>query len=432
MIHIKSALQRVPTLGAAATLLLAAVIPAVSLTRSASAAALTNRSLMVTSTVANDDVAKPDGGTYTGLAPGDPRNGGQVGHTYTFTPGTTDDVQVITIEYCETAFAWVGSGACAATDLLSGGTGFSAAAWNGASVMVNGVSMTITATANKMTLTNASGVSLDSNNPVTITFTPNASNYFVNPNAAYKTVSNGTYFAQIQTYDTVANATAAATSSSDNPAGMIDNGTVTNNVTTAIGIYTRVQETLNFSVEGDTGSQFNGTPTGPTAPNWNLGVCDPLKEPGLLKMGDTNSALEPNTSNKVTSYFRLSTNASNGTNVYYSGNTLANSGETYTFDTNAPIATGTPYASGVEAFGLGINVTGSSLTNLVADTGYDNAENNSYSFDTGSSSAAEVIALANGVVACDTGRVDYMASIAPETPAGIYQTKINYIASPRY
>ncbi len=429
MIHIKSALQRIPTLGAAATLLLAAVIPAVSLTRSASAAALTNRSLMVTSTVANDDDDKPDGGTYTGLAPGDPRNGAQVGHTYTFTPGTAGNIEVITIEYCETAFAWVGSGACTAADLLgtaTGNNGFSAEEWDGASVTVAGSPMTIAATANKMTLTSASPVMLDPGTPVTITFTPNGSNYFINPNSAYKGVSNGTYFAQIQTYDTAANATAAASSSSDNPPGMVDNGTVTNNVTTAIGIYTRVQETLNFSVEGDPDTQHNGAVTdGPTAAGT---ACAPLIQPGLLRMGDQNSALEPGMANKVTSYFRLSTNASQGTDVSYSGDTLKSPNHNFT-----PVATSaTPYAPGTEQFGLALN-SASTMTHLVAETAYSDAAGDNFAFNTASVGAPEKIAsIANGVVACDTGRVDYMASIAPETPAGIYQTKINYIASPRY
>jgi hypothetical protein len=36
------------------------------------------------------------------------------------------------------------------------------------------------------------------------------------------------------------------------------------------------------------------------------------------------------------------------------------------------------------------------------------------------------------VIHCSTARMRYLANIAPDTPAGIYTTKINYIASPEY
>ena len=36
------------------------------------------------------------------------------------------------------------------------------------------------------------------------------------------------------------------------------------------------------------------------------------------------------------------------------------------------------------------------------------------------------------VVDCVTGKVRYIANIAATTPAGIYTTKVNYIASPQY
>ncbi len=189
-----------------------------------------------------------------------------------------------------------------------------------------------------------------------------------------------------------------------------------------------MQETLNFSVEGDPDTQHNGAvDDGPTPAG---STCAPLTQSGLLHMGDTNSALEPGIANKVSSYFRLSTNAVYGTDVHYSGDTLKSSNHDFT--TSAP--TGTAFLAGTERFGIGINVAGSpNLIDLTAETGYDAAGSDTFAYDVGSVAEPKVIAsVEDATVNCDTARVDYMASIAPETPAGIYQTKINYIASPRY
>lgn len=432
MIHIKSVLGRVTPFGAAVALLLASTIPTLMLVNEASAAALSQRSLMVSSTVASNDLTAPDGTTYTGLAAGDPRNGQKVTHTYTITPGTTGTVEGLTIEYCETAFGFMGAGACTATNLLAGGAGtsFSASNWDTKTVTIGGKAFTIDAnTANYLTLTeNTGGVTFTQGVPVTITFTATANDYFVNPNTSYKSTSNGTYFAHIKTFATQANATgafAAATPTS------VDEGTVTNNITEAIGIYTRVQETLNFSVEGE-GGELDVTP-GPTPITTG---CTPLVETGQLKMGDPNDALDTEQAYKATSYFRLSTNSAYGTNVYYSGDTLKSSNHTMTAIGDTAVAS-TP---GTEQFGLGINTDGvgteTSFTTLAAMAEYDDAgTNDSFAFDTDSIATPRAIAQSqapNGGVSCDTGQVDYVANISPDTPAGIYQTKISYIASPSY
>lgn len=440
MIHIKSVLGRIPPLGAAVTLLLASTVPTLVLVGSASAEALTQRSLMVTSTVASDDLDRPDGGTYTvgtnpgELNPGDPRNGQQVGHTYTFTTTSANTIQGFTFEYCDTAFGFVGDGPCAGAP-----TGFSAASWNGAtaSVSVNGgtaETWTVTASsANTLVLSNPSSSSITGGNDIVeITFTPSTSNFFVNPTEAYKNDpdTNGTYFAHIGSYATAADALAGI----GDDETYIDDGTVTNNVTSAVGIYTRVQETLNFSVEGDAAAQDGGTPNGPTP----IGsACDPLTAGSQLRMGDENDALEVGQTHKAISYFRLSTNSAYGTNVFYSGDTLKSSNHTLDPMSQA----GEDSVAGTEQFGLGINLDGSSstsFTTLSAIGPYNEAGNtptNRLAFDTNSIIDPVPIAQSqapNGGVSCDTGQVDYVANISPDTPAGIYQTKINYIASPSY
>jgi hypothetical protein len=56
-----------------------------------------------------------------------------------------------------------------------------------------------------------------------------------------------------------------------------------------------------------------------------------------------------------------------------------------------------------------------------------------FAFDNGSNSVPQAVATENSqVVDCVTGKVKYIANIAATTPAGIYTTKINYIAAPQY
>lgn len=468
MIQLKSVLDRVTPLGAAGALLLSAAIPAIALSRSANAAPLTERSLMVSSTIANDDMTAPDGSTYTNLPAGDPRNGQKVSHTYRFKVSSDVDLEGFTIEYCEKAFDHVGVGACAASGgsdrlLGTGSNGFSAGAWDGQTVKVVNATQTgggpevardfdVEAnTLNFLTLTlnsgEADGLPADPGDEIVIDFVATDTEYFVNPLSTYKQNADakGTYFAHIETFATAANASAAFGA---NDPDEVDDGTVTNNVTTGIGLYTRVQETLNFSVEGEQ----NATPNGPSVAAGSN--CAPLTESGQIKMGDTNYALSTNYAYDAYSYFRLSTNSSNGVSVYYSGDTLKTSSglDIDPIDPDAAPVGAKLSAPGNEQFGLAVDNSivdtnvgnGGALTiasdytdgagdaGLEGDAGPITAK---FAFKTTSVTNPEVIASTsapNGVVRCDTGAVRYIANISPDTPAGIYQTKINYIASPKY
>lgn len=66
----------------------------------------------------------------------------------------------------------------------------------------------------------------------------------------------------------------------------------------------------------------------------------------------------------------------------------------------------------------------------------DDAINTAFAFDETSNTIPVAIAatenVAGEVVDCVSGKVRYIANIASTTPAGIYTTKINYIASPKY
>ncbi len=432
MTFIKNTFQRTQSLGAAATLVLAAIIPAISLSANSSAAALTNRGLTVTSTVAGDDMTAPDGSTYSSLPDNDPRNGQRVGHTYTFTKTSTDPIKGFTIEYCDAAFGYIGDGAC--SDTLHANN--FAANWTGP-VTINGESFTVTKNADNFLTFTTTGTGI-SDPTITIDLQAGGLNYFKNPDAAYKYEdAKGTYFAHISTFGSDTDAAAAYAHASpdplnpEDPAGILDDGTVTNNVTAAIGIYTRVQETLNFSVEGDGG--VGDLTAGATPPNWNSGTCDPLKESGQLKMGDSNHALSFEQSYHAKSYFRLSTNSSNGVGVYYAGDTLKSNTHTMHALGDSQVQS----EAGEEQFGMAFDLTDNLNGNvgigsaLIPVGAYENSQNG-YAFDATNPTQTKLLASANGVVACDTGALEYVANIAPETPSGIYQTKINYIAAPKY
>lgn len=432
----KTKIKLIPTalyIFVAVVLLFVAAMPVV-FVRHASAQQLTQRSMMVTSSNPSDDMTAPDGSTYSNLPAGDPRNGAQVGHTYTFTVGSSTDAKAISFQYCDSPFGYMD--ACTVPDQ------FSAAAWSGgqAVVEVNNGSSTdaenwnVASAASGMLViaNNASALDFEEGYVVTVTFTASNNHYFVNPSSDYLNQTNGisspqqaSYFVHIRTHDTASVDTTNETSLN---ATTIDDGTVASSVANSIGIYTRVQETLNFSVEGHDPAV---DPPGPTPQNGSS--CAPLTRSGNIKLGDTNHALSTQQAYFGKSYFRLSTNSAHGTAVFYTGSTLSSTNH----DIDPIGQTRQPSQPGTEQFGLAFDLTDNVAAN-VGITGdldplpdYDNNANG-YAFDGSDPSTPKLLAFSISTVACDTGAIEYVANIAPDTPAGIYTTKINYIASPTY
>ena len=419
MAQIRNMMTRANALAVAGTFLLAIIISVVPM-RLVSAGQIMDRSLMVSSTQESNDTLDGAGVDVSNI-PGHPNNGTMVDHTYTFSPYTVSNLQSFTIEYCDGAFGYIGAGPCAGEP-----NGFDASAWNGgtAVVRVNGLNPINYAVTNNgthyLTLVGAAAsVITATTDIITITFDATATYHFQNPDNTYVGTGagqhpTGTYFAHILTY-------------SDNGAAtMVDEGTVTNNVTESISIYTRVQETLNFSVEGDDAND------GATAPG---AACDPLTESGVIRMGDTNYALATNLAYFAKSYFRLATNSSDGATVYYTGDTLK-SGATDSI--TAIGAAQTASVPGTEQFGLAFDSTDASgqiyeaqPTSLTPVAAYDN-NSIGYAFDAASFTSPVVLASSFGVVQCETGALEYVANIDDDTEAGIYTTRINYIASPSY
>ena len=221
------------------------------------------------------------------------------------------------------------------------------------------------------------------------------------------------------------------------------------------------------------------------------GPCDPIlmgltpsESSNVLQLGDQNaeSSLSTTRTYATHSYWRLSSNSSAGATVYYSGHTLSNTEG----DQIQPIGVSkqAPHHGG-EQFGLALDnaSTGSSpynvsytqgtyengddngqtslasfhtdmtsqndtyhdpqLAPLVAQANYsegtgifdavDGSVNTKFAFDPNSDTIPTALATESSqVVDCVTAKMRYVANIAATTPAGIYTTKINYIAAPQY
>jgi hypothetical protein len=421
MNKIRDVLQRARLLVVAATFALAGLIAAVPM-QDASAGSLTTRSLMVSSTAPGNDTTD-SAGVDVSATPGHPNNGSKVTHIYTFTPYTTaTTIKAFRLSYCDAPFGYLNIQAGSPT-ACTNPTNFSASAWGASSpsVTIGGQSFAVTYdnTLKTLKFTNATGISAAG--PITITMTATATNYFRNPDSSY---ANKTYFAHIETFNdntTVNNTT------------RVDEGTVTNNITTSININTRVQETLNFSVEGDQGTANTPSST------YTTGACPALTDSGVLNMGDTNNALSSSTAYFTKSFFRIATNSAHGAKVYYAGHTLTSGAS----DTITAIGTAAAASSpGSEQFGFAFDTTATGDAHLIGSGGGTAGDmtpvaayatsGTGYAYDASSFTTPVLLASSAGVVRCDTGSLKYVANISNDTEAGVYTTKINFISSPSY
>lgn len=211
-----------------------------------------------------------------------------------------------------------------------------------------------------------------------------------------------------------------------------------------------------------------------------------------LNLGDPNAefSLDTNKAYDVHSYWRLSSNSSGGATVYYSGTTLSNTSG----DQIAAMVGKAASNPGTEQFGLGfVDAGADTLANALTsgDPGYVDGGDlfqaghrtpSSYPFvtlgaqtiggvgtefefltsaqldgadyrdaagtiDNGLGGAGtaqfkfvptsitnpEVIAKqSESVISCATAKMRYVANIGADTPAGVYTTKVNYLAAPQY
>jgi hypothetical protein len=299
---------------------------------------------------------------------------------------------------------------------------------------------------NFVTLTSVAGITpTNVGDNIRVVFHASATHYITNP-------GSGSFFVKINTYDT------------DNE--YIDGGvTVANVMTDSIHIHTKVLETMAFSVG------VHNRDTEVLGGGETHGTCDAIEgglNGNMIPLGNQNAenSLETGKAHDTFSYWRLSSNSSGGATVYYSGETLANTvGDVITpFPT-----TGANSNPGTEQFGIGFvdaSQVSTSFTTQMGELGSDlvlpnlgplnkaaaydmNADgrinpdatdpedilpiNAGFAFDRNSLTTPVMIANNTaGVLNCATAKMRYVANISPATPAGVYTTKINYLAAPQY
>lgn len=303
----------------------------------------------------------------------------------------------------------------------------------------------LTGKKNYITLKSATGQSFANGDAVRIVFKASETKYITNP-------GEGSFFVKMNTYNTDTEANHIPGNALYN----IDGGvTVANVMTDSIHITTKVLETMSFSV----GTQ------NPDTQNVQHGICDTVSviNNNRLNLGDVDAeySLSTQEAYDVFSYWRLSSNSSGGASVYYSGNTLANT----VGDEITEIGTEKNSQIGTEQFGLALIDAGldtmdtlhvdgfpvghitPNIAPLAVGTAYDEggfqgdndissgttANNAKFAFFKSSLTTPELIAQNNDtVISCATAKMRYVANIAADTPAGVYTTKINYLAAPQY
>lgn len=297
---------------------------------------------------------------------------------------------------------------------------------------------------NFIVLTNSTGIQLAADTRVWIKFYADDDDYITNP-------GSGAFFVKVNNYssDDYLGADLAPGGGDsdllpDTDDFIIDGGvTVANVMNDSIWLQTKVLETMYFSV----GTKNPDTVVGAH------GGCDAITENLPLKMGDPTAedSLSVTTAYDATSYWRLSSNSSSGATVYYSGNTLSNT----VGDKIDGLADETVSDPGALQFGLALDTTpdgdldtgnapsggfSTSIAPLVAETDYDEGAGDingtptaKFKFVEASLNTPQKFAsFDDDIIDCATGKMRYVANIEPSTPAGVYTSKINYIAAPQY
>ncbi len=337
-------------------------------------------------------------------------------------------------------------------DNVVNNTGWSMETSNAEDFAFNGA---LTGKNNFITLKNSTGITPAANTQIKLVFKASETNHITNPGSKE-------FFVKINSYNSASDLDHIPQSPSATNVNIIDGGvTVANVMTDSIHITTKVLETMSFSV-----GTSNPDTTVKADPD-DHGTCEPIDTPdgNRLQLGNDNAefSLETGRGYDVKSFWRLSSNSSGGATVYYSGETLANT----VGDVIAPASgTGEVSQPGKEQFGLAFmthdGVSASFQTKITAeplrykapsilplsktavydqgngtlDDGDGDAGTARFAFDRDSLLTPVAIASNTGVdsqvLSCATAQMRYVANIAADTPAGVYTTKINYLAAPQY
>ncbi len=309
---------------------------------------------------------------------------GVAGTSYlvSFTTGTTSALQGIVVDFCDEspilgATCTTPSGFSVGTPVVTGLTGTNpTTGWTAGQLNTN----------RTLTLTNASGASVNSGTTISFTVTT-----ITNPGT-----NNHAFYARVLTYATAAGATAYTAAT---PGTHIDDGGIALSTARAITITARVMESLSFCVYKTTCSDD---------PSFTIGH-GPL------------AILDQSTVDTADVKFSISTNAQGTTTVRLKGDTLTSGANSI-----AAAGAATPFVAGTEKFGLRVSVPGS----LTAAAPY-NGGANTYGMNVANTTSTygETVGSLTGPIASSVTTVTYGATTSNTTPAAIYTTVHQYIAT---
>lgn len=353
--------------GGAAVLLVGLLVTPGIASRQASAAEATTRSIEMSDSTAGDT-----GVTYAA----------------SFNIATAGVVQGMVVDFCGND-PLIGD-ACTAP------TGFSLGASPSATTNLSGTWAATTngsAPYHTLFLTNASGPTTTSGQTVTITISG-----VTNPSTA-----NQSFYARILTY---ASSAAASSYVAGSEGSYIDDGGLALSTAIPVDITAKVMETLSFCVYHTT--------------------CG--DDPSLNIGHGTDTVLDSTAVDTATDDFSIATNAGSGVNVRMKGGTLTSGSNTIPA-AGSPSGSATPAAivPGTAAFGMYILTPGADITPTTTYAG----GSGDYGLDTTNlaSTYGDSIATLSGPVNSSVTTMQFGATASNTTPAGIYTTSEELIAT---
>jgi len=262
--------------------------------------------------------------------------------------------------------------------------------------------------------------------------------------------TTGTFYARIYTF---AGNDASSYVDVTNPGTNVDQGGAALSTATAIGVSATVKESMTFCVSG-TGTANGGdavdTTNGPSGACGNDGGANKtgVYSPSMTIGHGTPLTLDSSQPDTGNAWMQLSTNAAYGVVVRLKDTTPNNCGGLErTGATVCDIApagdTALAISGGVAKFGLRLSgeqsaphAASTSASTLSSTAPYNDASN--YAFDnttsgnTVSGTYGSSIASTSGAVANRNILLNFAASAAPTTPAGVYKATLNLIATGTY
>lgn len=355
-------------------------------------------------------------------------------------------------------------------------------------------SQPLTGKNNYITLTNGTGEALSAGDIVEIRFRPSEINYITNPGADEFFVKINTYNDSANMIGNHNDTTPA--DDSDHTVidgGVTVANVMTDSIHIVTKVLETMAFSVGIE-NPDTVDRSGTVEHGRCEPISQSSVITGLGD-NRLNLGnpDAEYSLETGKAWDTHSYWRLSSNSSGGATVYYSGATLSNTSGDQIADMPTEqlsnpgteqfglgfvdagldtLANAQPqfldaptnsvlnpaYVDGGDTFQSGHQLrsfpfitlstqTGAPYSGLAAQaasTGYDEATGRinidgvdpiqaKFQFHDSSNEVPELIAQQNEtVISCATAKMRYVANIGADTPAGVYTTKINYLAAPQY